>query len=60
MVEIQICHSYKDNYYLIDTVTVKVDDPTEKERIEKLVKEHNLEDTLVDFVDLNLLKDIDK
>jgi benzoyl-CoA reductase/2-hydroxyglutaryl-CoA dehydratase subunit BcrC/BadD/HgdB len=48
MIEILIDHSYADDYFQIDTITVNLDDKEEKERIEKLVKQYGLEGQLVD------------
>ena len=38
MIEMLIDHSYEDDYFIIDTITVNIDDKAEKERIEKLAK----------------------
>ncbi|MDZ5610631.1 hypothetical protein U2I54_27450 [Bacillus pseudomycoides] len=48
MIEILIDHSYEDDYFMISDVFVKIKDSFEKERIEKLVKKHNLEGAFVD------------
>lgn len=48
MIEILIDHSYEDDYFMISDVLVKIKDVAEKERIEKLVKKHNIEGALVD------------
>ena len=47
MIEILLDHSYEDDYFMISEVTVKIKDKSEKERIEELVKKHNLEGSLV-------------
>ena len=49
MIEILLEHSYEEDYFMISEVSVNINDKTEKERIEKLVKKHNLEGTLVDI-----------
>jgi UDP-glucose 4-epimerase len=55
MIEVVIDHSYEDDYYQIDTITVNLADIEEKQRIEKVVKERKLEGILVepfgDFID---------
>ncbi|MCM3598711.1 hypothetical protein M4D55_23410 [Metabacillus idriensis] len=48
MIEVLLDHSYEDDYFQIDTITVTILDKAEKERIEKLVKQHGLEGKLVD------------
>ena len=48
MIEILIDHSNEENYFMISIVSVKVEDVSEKERIEKLVKKYNIEGAFVD------------
>lgn len=48
MIEVLVDHSYEDDYFQIDTVTVNLDDKEEKERIEKAVIKSSLEGSLVD------------
>lgn len=42
MIEFLFDHSYEDDYYVLSNVTVSIKDSLEKERIERLVKEHKL------------------
>jgi hypothetical protein len=42
MIEILFDHSYEDDYFRLSDVSVNIKDASEKERIEKLVKQHNL------------------
>ncbi|WP_243526852.1 hypothetical protein [Bacillus pseudomycoides] len=48
MIEIFIYHSYKDDYFMISAVFVKLKDSFEKERVEKFVKKYKLVGTFVD------------
>ena len=48
MIEIVLDHSYEEDYFQIDTITVKLDDQEEKSRIEKVIKEKGLEGQLID------------
>lgn len=48
MIEIFIAHSYEDDYFMISDVSVKINNESEKERIEKLVEKHNIIGALVD------------
>jgi hypothetical protein len=59
MIEILIDHSYEDGYFMISNVSVNIKDPTEKERIELLVKQSGLEGTHV-FPDRDLINRIAK
>ena len=54
MIEILIDHSNEENYFMISIVSVKVEDVSEKERIEKLVKKYNIEGAFVDGADRGL------
>lgn len=47
MIEVLLDHSYVDDYFRIDTITVNISDKKEKERIENLIKKHGLEGELV-------------
>lgn len=47
MIYVVIDHSYKEDYFMIDTITVKLKDSQEKERIEKVIKELGLEGKFV-------------
>ncbi|MFC9601741.1 hypothetical protein ACFTQL_28885 [Peribacillus butanolivorans] len=53
MIEILIDHSYTDDYFMISDVSVKIEDVSEKERIEKLVEKYNIEGSLVDIDNVN-------
>ena len=48
MIEVLVDHSYEEDYFRIDTITVKIDDKEEQERIEKAIKKSSLEGSLVD------------
>jgi hypothetical protein len=48
MIEIIIDHSHEEDYFMISSVTVNIDDSNEKERVEKLVAKHNLEGASVE------------
>ncbi|QUW22476.1 hypothetical protein JSQ81_02495 [Sporosarcina sp. Marseille-Q4063] len=52
MIEVIVDHSYAEDYFQIDTITVNLDDNVEKERIERSIKKSNLEGSLVDPGDL--------
>ncbi|GAM13414.1 MULTISPECIES: hypothetical protein [Bacillota] len=59
MIEILFDHSYEDDYYYLSTITVNIKDPIEKERIERLLKECNLEG-MIEYPDSLLRKRIAK
>lgn len=48
MIEVLIDHSYEEDYFQIDTVTVKIDDLVEADRVRKIIREINLEGSLVE------------
>lgn len=48
MIEVLLDHSYEEDYFQIDTITVNLDDLKEKERIEKVIKEKGLEGQLIE------------
>jgi hypothetical protein len=48
MIEIIIDHSYEDDYFRISDVSIKIEDASEKERIEKLIEKNNLVGLLVE------------
>jgi len=47
MIYVVLDHSYEDNYFMINTITVDLKDVAEKERIEKAIKENGLEGKFV-------------
>jgi len=47
MIEIIIDHSYEDDYFCIGMITVNLEDENEKKRIEKVIKEEELEGSFV-------------
>ncbi|WP_332632034.1 hypothetical protein [Halalkalibacter flavus] len=47
MIEVLIDHSYEEDYFMIDTITVNLKNKEEKERIEKVIKELGLEGKFV-------------
>lgn len=53
MIYIILDHSYEDDYHMIAEINVNISDISEKERVEKLVEQLNIEGNLVD-VDNNL------
>lgn len=59
MIEILFDHSYENDYYYLSVVTVNIKDPIEKERIDRLVMECNLEGML-EYPDRLLRKKIAK
>ncbi|WP_186578039.1 hypothetical protein [Aquibacillus kalidii] len=48
MINIIIDHSYADDYFMISEISVNIKDPTERERVEYLVRKYNLEGSLED------------
>jgi hypothetical protein len=48
MIEIIIDPSYVEDYFMISEVSIKINDASEKHRIEKLVEKHNIVGSLVD------------
>lgn len=51
MIEILVDHSYEEDYFVISTISVNVEDASEKARIEKLIEDNNIEGQLVTFND---------
>lgn len=47
MIYVVIDHSYEEDYFMIDTITVELKDSQDKERIEKVIKELGLEGKFV-------------
>ncbi|MFE7082575.1 hypothetical protein [Priestia megaterium] len=47
MVEVIIDHSYEDDYFCIGRITVNLEDVSEKKRIEKIIKDKELEGSFV-------------
>jgi len=42
VIEILFDHSYEDNYFMISEINVVIEDKTEKERIEKAIRDNGL------------------
>lgn len=51
MIHVSIDHSYEEDYHYLSEITVGIKDGTEKERIEKIIKEKGIEGRLIDFPD---------
>jgi len=51
MIQVFIDHSHEDDYYMISTINVELSSPSENERVNKLIKELELDSKFVNGFD---------